>query len=115
MLISSRASSLFIPPGLAGSSVVYLGIKYWTTCSRAESSVSNGKLSASEDRDGAVLSNKKHSTLSETVKEFDGCSIISFRVLRFLIVAALLALQVFNVTSKGGNLASDLQLIFLVR
>ena len=103
MLICSWASSLFIPPRLAGLSVTYLGIKFRTACSRAVTSVSNRKLSASKDRD--VLSSKKRSTLSETVKEFDGCSIISFRILRFLVVAALLAVQVVNVTFEGRQLS----------
>lgn len=68
---------------------------------------SNGDLSGSSSR-------KSYSTLSETVERFDGAGIISFRVLRLLVIAALLALQVFDIVLKDSYSTNCFQLAFLV-
>lgn len=103
------ASSLFIPPGLAAISVVYLGVKFWIS-HPARSPVANGK-SPGHSSDGAQ---RKYSTFSETIQNFDGDTIIAFRVLRLLAIAVLLALQVFDIASKDGYSTSYFQLVFLV-
>lgn len=117
MFSSTLASSLFIPPALSAFSVVYLGTKFWIS-RPIRSAVVNGKLpsiaGSSNGRLSGSSSRTKYSTLSETIQDFDGASIIAFRVLRLLVIAALLSLQVFDIASKDGHSTSYFQLVFLV-
>lgn len=120
MVSFQPTSLLFIPPGLAGISLVYLGLRFRFSC-LPHSLVVDGKAPAGStghrNRDGVLStrsSPKRFSTFSETIQEFDGASIISFRTLRFLAIVALLALQIFDVASENANLTNYFQLVFLV-
>lgn len=117
MFSSSTATSLFVPPGLAAFSAIYLGAK--VCISRpAHSAVVHGKLLSPAGSSNGDLSGssscKKYSTLSETVERFDGASIIFFRVVRLLVIATLLSLQVFDIVSKDSHSTRCFQLAFLV-
>lgn len=117
-------SLLFLPPGLAGISLVYLGLRFSFSC-LPHSLVADGKAPAesighrNRASDGpGVLSTlsspKQLKTFAETLQELDGASIISFRTLRLLAIVSLLVLQIFDVASENGNLTNYLQLVFLV-
>lgn len=117
--IDSKKSILYISPGLACISAIYLAVKFLISrrCRQFDAN-HDGNALANAARRSRVLhkisSHKTFSTLSETAQEFDGVSIIFFRILRLLVIAALLAVQIFDVTSKGGHAATYLQLFVFV-
>lgn len=109
-------SVLYVPPGLAGFSVVYLGVYLLTSRSPA---VNVESLASADHHNGdeyypGYSTGKSSRTITETMDLFDGISIIFFRILRFLTIAALIALQVFDIASKDSLSTTYLQLVFLV-
>lgn len=109
-------SVLYVPPGLAGFSVVYLGVYLLTSRSPA---VNVKSLASADHHNGDEYSpgystGKSSRTITETIDLFDGISIIFFRILRFLTIVALIALQVFDIASKDSLSTTYLQLVFLV-
>lgn len=115
-------SLLFLPPGLAGISLVYLGLRF-SFSFLPHSLVADGKTPAesighrnraSDEVLSTLSSPKQLKTFAETLQELDGASIISFRTLRLLAIVSLLVLQIFDVASENGNLTNYLQLVFLV-
>lgn len=117
MFTSDLATLLLVPPGLAGLSAVYLFLKF--LISHPDLGEIKGKSSVtSTHRNGdppeVPTPHNNINTLSETVQEFDGTSIVLFRILRLLVIAALLAVQIFDVTTKGGHVVSFLHLVVFV-
>lgn len=116
MFTSDLATLLLVPPGLAGLSAVYLFLKF--LISRPDLGEIKGKSSGTSTHRNAdppeVPPHNNINTLSETVQEFDGTSIVLFRILRLLVIAALLAVQIFEVTTKGGHVVSYLHLVVFV-
>lgn len=109
-------SVLYVPPGLAGFSVVYLGVYLLTSRSPA---VNVKSLASADHHNGDEYSpgystGKSSRTITETMDLFDGISIIFFRILRFLTIVALIVLQVFDIASKDSLSITYLQLVFLV-
>ena len=112
----SASFLLLIPPGLAGLSAVYLSVKLSTSI-RHRSFIANGALKHNASQDDSLPtspSQRKDIALLRSIKDFDGSSIFFYRVLRFLVVAALLGLQVSNIVLKTDDLAACLQLVFIV-
>lgn len=116
MFTSDLATLLLVPPGLAGLSAVYLFLKF--LISHPDLDEIKGKSSVTSTHRNSdppeVPPHNNINTLSETVQEFDGTSIILFRILRLLVIAALLAVQIFDVTTKGGHVVSYLHLVVFV-
>lgn len=118
--IDSKKSILYISPALACISAFYLAVKLLISrrCPSQFDANHYGNALANAARRSRVLhkisSHRTFSTLSETTQDFDGVSVIFFRILRLLVIAALLAVQIFDVTSKGGHAATYLQLFVFV-
>lgn len=108
--------ALYIPPGLASFSVVYVGVYLLTSRSPVvnEKSIATADHHNGDERPPGYSTGKSRRTITETMELFDGVTIILFRILRFLIIVALIALQVFDIASKDGLLTTLLQLVFLV-
>lgn len=105
---------LYVPPGLASFSVLYLGVHLLTYCSPAvnKTSLASADHYNGDDYPPGYLTGKSR-TITETIELFDGVSIIFFRILRFLTIVALIALQVFDIASKDGLSTTYHQLVFL--
>lgn len=104
----ARRDLLYIPPALAGLSVIYVFSKLLpTSLSRKDSK----KTPVSYGYNG-VTGPEDRGSLKETVKRLDGSAIILFRFFRLLNVLALLSLEIFKLSISDAH---KLQIPLFVR
>lgn len=99
-MLYTRENLLYIPPGIAALSLVFLSFKLvW------EISFNQGEV-----HEGAKGCSNRYGLL----QKYDGAAILVFRMLRLLTILALLGLDVLELSTGDGSNARVIQILFLV-